>query len=1267
MVDIPPTPPVLVDTPSVGRWSLPNTAFARKPSRSVENILGTENASVSSQHRTSILRLDKEEPWSSDTMVRFLQNHSLFKGLDQQFVARMSTMFQVRMLNDRESIIRKGDIGRALFFTARGEVEVVSEDGETILNVLKEETFFGEIGVLFSVPRTATCRARGRCLLLSLTKDKLEEVMSAYPAVREAVGMIAAERFAAYEKQTKQKMNVDFQDEMAVAITKEDLRMVPLFKDCTVKFLHSLALKLIPEQYAQGADVFKHGDLSAEMYFVVRGTAEVYRPEEQHVFATISPGSFFGEVGILFNLARSASVRASSQFLDVFKLTKSDLDEVLQSYPDIAVKIRSEAQIRMNAVQARAALATAASAAVASDFDVLREQLKSAPLFKDCDNGCLHSICLALKLKVIPAGEYLVRKGDKGDVMFLVAMGTAEVVSESGDAVYAEIAPGSFLGEVALFYDVSRTASVRARGDLTVFELAKGDLERVLKEYPSVEDNVRQKAAENYEQVKLREAKVKQVIVGDAPTENRAAEKERETAYDVEATAERLKKVALFKDCTTSFLKQLAINTSIHSYRKGDYIVRKGDVSSDMFFIVHGSVQVVADDGQTVYDVMSEGSFFGEVGIHYRIARTASIRVDTETCNVVILASSALEEALNQYPDMIDMITLEAQKRFQLMQERSQQKVPEPSSVQKLPVVSGKSSSENMIVPALQTASPKIEREKSKKRLFIVSTQTVQTTESVSSVQETGTTVAITPITPVKGIFGMFRKSGKKSKWFRSSEEADTALDVTTVTETEKGGDKKVDRERKRKCSAQKGRKPDSSLLEHKERGRNQKSRRIFALDKGGRDESSDKPKKTLKASILALFGFPFGKTKIGVEPFFGNVKLRKSAPSRTGPCQNLLQLDDVLFFLIFQYFTEREKARLSLVCRAMCELVDQPEAWPRIDIGSDRQRDCLDSHVVQHICFRAGNNLQHANFAGCWRLQDVDVVVLVRNCPAIKTLNLSNCWKITDLGFQTVSTTCSRMISLNVSYCSQMSSVTFSNHAMRHLQYLDVTYCKQLGDEGLEHLFQRAGGIRELKLRRCTRVTDFGLFLVAKYCRLLHSLDLSDCEQVSDKCLKWIATACSNLVNLNLTFCRHITNGGLYDLSSGSQSFTWLDFSHCSQLTDQAIACFAESIKKLQFLRLRSCRRITDESADFLSRSAPQLLHLDVTGCPLVSSTTKLMIASRLPRCKVVMDVSKEERGLREPAYKPVEVPRNVLFTKLSGDTKKESRNVRPRRKSKM
>ena len=72
---------------------------------------------------------------------------------------------------------------------------------------------------------------------------------------------------------------------------------------------HSLFLK---EEYGAGEIVFRRGHNSDCAYFILSGEAEVLRDEKgkEVLIATLSPGQYFGEMALLSNEPRNATVRA---------------------------------------------------------------------------------------------------------------------------------------------------------------------------------------------------------------------------------------------------------------------------------------------------------------------------------------------------------------------------------------------------------------------------------------------------------------------------------------------------------------------------------------------------------------------------------------------------------------------------------------------------------------------------------------------------------------------------------------------------------------------------------------------------------------------------------------------------------------------------------------------------------------------------------------------------------------------------------------------
>jgi CRP-like cAMP-binding protein len=90
--------------------------------------------------------------------------------------------------------------------------------------------------------------------------------------------------------------------------------------------------------------------------------------------------------------------------------------------------------------------------------------------------------------KLYRNGEVLCREGDKGDQMFIIQEGTVEVVtSNSGrETSLATLAKGAIIGEMAVFENEPRSATVRAVGDVRALTVDKKNLLRRVSEDPTL-------------------------------------------------------------------------------------------------------------------------------------------------------------------------------------------------------------------------------------------------------------------------------------------------------------------------------------------------------------------------------------------------------------------------------------------------------------------------------------------------------------------------------------------------------------------------------------------------------------------------------------------------------------------------------------------------------------------------------------------------------------------------------------------------------------
>jgi uncharacterized membrane protein len=108
------------------------------------------------------------------------------------------------------------------------------------------------------------------------------------------------------------------------------------------------------------------------------------------------------------------------------------------------------------------------------------ELLATVPLFEGLADRDLAALSRRLTEKRFAGGERVFAKGDAGASMYIVASGAAQVFlppeTEGGArVVLADIRAGQYFGELALFDDKPRSASVEAVVDTVAFELRRED------------------------------------------------------------------------------------------------------------------------------------------------------------------------------------------------------------------------------------------------------------------------------------------------------------------------------------------------------------------------------------------------------------------------------------------------------------------------------------------------------------------------------------------------------------------------------------------------------------------------------------------------------------------------------------------------------------------------------------------------------------------------------------------------------------------------
>ncbi|MEU9130621.1 cyclic nucleotide-binding and patatin-like phospholipase domain-containing protein [Kitasatospora sp. NPDC048540] len=122
---------------------------------------------------------------------------------------------------------------------------------------------------------------------------------------------------------------------------EQQLRMVPFFKNLSMKAIEAIAGRIEVEQHVRGDVVFREGDPAHTMYLVASGRVDVLAGLNEEPLASLGPGSFVGELSLLLREPRSATLRVSADAV-LLALHQRDLDDLLDRYPSIGIELSRE-------------------------------------------------------------------------------------------------------------------------------------------------------------------------------------------------------------------------------------------------------------------------------------------------------------------------------------------------------------------------------------------------------------------------------------------------------------------------------------------------------------------------------------------------------------------------------------------------------------------------------------------------------------------------------------------------------------------------------------------------------------------------------------------------------------------------------------------------------------------------------------------------------------------------------------------------------------
>ena len=139
-----------------------------------------------------------------------LKSTNFGEALDEFTISRLEEKFK-RITFEKDSyLIRKGRAPGAFFLLAEGKVSVFDEDekgAQKFLTEMGPGQYFGEIGLITGLGRTATVKAEEPCVAYMLGKEDFFKILMSSPSVEKILRQTVEERIlkSGGEPQEKEK------------------------------------------------------------------------------------------------------------------------------------------------------------------------------------------------------------------------------------------------------------------------------------------------------------------------------------------------------------------------------------------------------------------------------------------------------------------------------------------------------------------------------------------------------------------------------------------------------------------------------------------------------------------------------------------------------------------------------------------------------------------------------------------------------------------------------------------------------------------------------------------------------------------------------------------------------------------------------------------------------------------------------------------------------------------------------------------------------
>ena len=231
----------------------------------------------------------------------------------------------------------------------------------------------------------------------------------------------------------------------------------PLFSSLDKAAFEAVVQKLDLRWVNAGDVLVEEGDQGDSMFVVVQGVVNVMHGER--IIAVMGEGSFFGEMALVTDSPRLASVLAAKDGL-LFEIHRARLEEIAGKYPSVGKVVAGFYQDRL-----------------------LANVLRASPIFRPLSDTERHTVGEKFVRHSLPPQTILLEQGKPGAGFCVLLRGKCEVFHEGSKGEQRKLPAlreGDVFGEISLLLESPCTATVRTLSFCEVLELPRDDFKRLV-------------------------------------------------------------------------------------------------------------------------------------------------------------------------------------------------------------------------------------------------------------------------------------------------------------------------------------------------------------------------------------------------------------------------------------------------------------------------------------------------------------------------------------------------------------------------------------------------------------------------------------------------------------------------------------------------------------------------------------------------------------------------------------------------------------------